>query len=457
MEPKVIDLSCTEDLSAKLDVYRTEILSDGYVAEENELMEKFAEQNRDAPEVESGMSWNKASTSANVFRRFLGENSVEATMATTTQKEQFSAQATPLFINSMASAETEITGTTGKRSKGSSMSTSPISESPISESPVSESFVREKPRPEMIIPRAGSSKHHKLGWRLDPSENFSDWEIKIISNSGKTTEYNVHRMALAAGPRSSTYFTDLFASKVREFKNQRLRLEMPDESAEIFPVFLDFVYGENNLESVDEKDQAYAVYDQAEFFETPLLKEHVVKWAEKRMSWEDIPEFLPELDRFIDASPLVKMAVNMCALDFEKLGADFGSKIEPRYLQMIFERLEELGFGFERGVDYISEMILENSKAYPENSEDFLALTSPKYLPIIPVEAVMRMMAEESRMFEPIREASSLQERAVSTLSENWEYFSYQYPNKTEMAAAVAQLPRNVMAKLLVMTTELPK
>jgi len=295
------------------------------------------------------------------------------------------------------------------------------------------------------------------GWRLDPTQSFSDWEIKIVAESGDIKQYNVHRMALAAGPRKSEYFADLFGKQVNNFKNQRLRLEMPDESAKVFPVFLDFVYGENDLESVQEKEDAYAVYEQAEFFDTPLLKDAVANWCRKRLQWYNIPDFFPELERFQDAGPLVRMAVDLCAVEFEELGTDFGGKIEPKYLQMIFENLVDRGFKFERGADYVSEMILESCTAHTTMDEAaFLGLTDMRFLPTAPVEAVLRLLAAEGVVCGPNLGASTLQSRCIKSLSENWEYFSFQFPSKDDMAAAMIGLPKNVMAQLLVLTTSLP-
>ena len=92
-----------------------------------------------------------------------------------------------------------------------------------------------------------------------------------------------------------------------------------------------------------------------------------------------------ELERFQDPDPLVRMAVDKCADNFEDLGTDFGSKIEPKYLLMVLERLHEKGFKFSRGVDYVSEIVLQNCMAYPQMEErTFLNLTDVTFLPTLP-------------------------------------------------------------------------
>jgi hypothetical protein len=90
------------------------------------------------------------------------------------------------------------------------------------------------------------------------------------------------------------------------------------------------------------------------------------------------------------------------------------------------------------------------------DEESFLRLTDIRFLPTAPVEAIMRLMAAESKICEPTLDASTLQVRAIKSLSENWEYFSYQFPSKDEMSAALSILPKHVMAQLWVLTTKLP-
>ncbi|CAJ1946227.1 unnamed protein product [Cylindrotheca closterium] len=511
MPNRSIDIASSEEFSYNVEAYRAEILSEGYVDERSTGFDlgnrgggryegPTAAGREGAPKSARQPQASPGPNAVNVFRRFLG-GAPGATVPTTSQKRVAIATSkqSSLFDDSTAtdafseaSAETEVMGSTGRStaSSGSGMEstfdystvggstagtsrydtsryssqyetnqTPPIPEGSIARHNIPTSNLKNTVKmATMSLTEAALEENRKnYGWRIDPAQSFSDWEIKIVAESGQVKQYNVHRMALAAGPRKSEYFADLFGKQVNNFKNQRLRLEMPDESAKVFPVFLDFVYGENDLESVQEKEEAYAVYEQAEFFDTPLLKQSVANWCKKRLQWYNIPDFLPELERFEDAGPLVRMAVDLCAAEFEELGTDFGSKIEPKYLQMIFENLIEREFKFDRGADYISEMILECCTAHPDMAEaNFLGLTDMRFLPLAPVEAVLRLLAEEGKFCDPNLEASTLQSRCIKSLSENWEYFSFQFPSKDDMAAAMMALPKSIMAQLLVLTTELP-
>ncbi|KAL3934399.1 MAG: hypothetical protein SGBAC_009873 [Bacillariaceae sp.] len=503
-----LNLASSEEFSYNVEAYRAEILSEGYLDERstgfdlgNRGYEEGPTGNRERAPKSSSLQPQASPNhdAANVFRRFLGVDS-GPTVPTTAQKRAAtnpSSKNSALFDESIstdafseASAETEVMGSTGRTSSASdiestfdystvggsiagssqydsrysnqydSTQTPPIPEGAVARHNMPSSHRKNMTKSMAAVSLTGTVQEENTkayGWRLDPAQSFSDWEIKLVAESGEVKQYNVHRMALAAGPRKSQYFADLFGKQVNNFKNQRLRLEMPDESVKVFPVFLDFVYGENDLESVEEKEDVYTVYEQAEFFDTPLLKEAAANWCKKRLQWYNIPDFLPELERFEDAGPLVRMAVDLCAAEFEELGTDFGSKIEPRYLQMIFENLMERGFSFDRGVDYISEMILECCTAHPDMKEDaFLGLTDIRFLPSAPIEAVLRLLAEEGKFCDPNLAASTLQSRSIKSLSENWEYFSFQFPSKDDMAAAMMNVPKSVLAQLLVLTTQLP-
>lgn len=416
-------VSSEGSLSERLDTRRAELLSDGYIRE-NSARELEIPTDRgngdfreDAPTDRSNAPWYSPSLNDsnvdNVFRRFLNA-----------EKPKYQNMKQNALFETTYSAETVRIGA----DRG--------------------------PKPEMAILSRGSSVlPSTVNWRLDPAKSYSDWEIKIVSTSGEEDSYHVHRMVLAAGARSSKYFTNLFKSKGSDLKSQRLRLEMPDESAEMFPVFLDFAYGEDDIASVENKDQAFAVYELAEYFDTPMLKIAVKNWCSKRLSWYQVPDFLSHLDRIEDSGPLVDMAIQKCAKNFEELGTDFGALIGPKYLSMILDALQVRRFVFALGIDYISEMILACCEAHPEMDEEaFTTMTNTTFLPHIPVEGIIRLLKEDAKFCEPSEEElSSLQSRCVESLIDNWEYFAYR--NKENMQETVLSLPKIVLAQVLIQIT----
>mmetsp|Transcript_20087 Transcript_20087/g.43591 ORF Transcript_20087/g.43591 Transcript_20087/m.43591 type:complete len:392 (+) Transcript_20087:861-2036(+) len=82
-----------------------------------------------------------------------------------------------------------------------------------------------------------------LLWRLPKEENFSDWSINVTTAEGTMTTYNVHRSALAVGPRKSGYFEALFSSsRSNESSSNACEVSLPEDATAIFPLFLDYFY-----------------------------------------------------------------------------------------------------------------------------------------------------------------------------------------------------------------------
>lgn len=88
------------------------------------------------------------------------------------------------------------------------------------------------------------------GWKLDPEESFSDWEIEVIptvanTNDGSslsTKSYHVHTYCLGVGPRKSLYFHRQFKLNTRESTQRKTSLKLEPSAAQAFPVFLDYMY-----------------------------------------------------------------------------------------------------------------------------------------------------------------------------------------------------------------------
>lgn len=98
-----------------------------------------------------------------------------------------------------------------------------------------------------------------LSWRDDPEKTCSDWRLIIVTKSHKPRNYNVHKSVLSSGPRSSKYFSRLFADakgkgKGNSFISMRgnsivsnstsTKIELEDRDAKNFPTMLDFIYAD---------------------------------------------------------------------------------------------------------------------------------------------------------------------------------------------------------------------
>ena len=305
--------------------------------------------------------------------------------------------------------------------------------------------------------RSGPTNSNPLSWRLNPQESLSDWQIKVVrAESGKVDLYHVHRMVLAVGPRQSGYFANLFLNEIKDHGIQRLRLEMPDEFADTFPVVLDFIYGENDIQSVEKRKHAFSIYEQAEHFQMLGLKSAVANWFRRRLQWFDVPRFLEDIQRF-DDSMLVKVAVEQCALQFEEYGPQFAAKIEPSILLKVFELLGSSQYIFHHQADYVAELIVQCCQAHQVDHDTLQRLTDQQFLPVVPTGAITRLLALESewRHAESCR-LSGLEDRCVRSLERNWKTLCCEFPSAKDMAESLSTLPPAVLAELLVRTSDGP-
>lgn len=303
--------------------------------------------------------------------------------------------------------------------------------------------------------QVGSSR---FSWRLDPKESLSDWEINVVhTDSGKSDLYNVHRMVLAAGRKQSGYFEDLFLQRMDNHNGHRLRLEMPDELASVFPIVLDYMYDDFDIASVQKRKQAFRLYEQAEYFQIPGLKAAVTDWFQQRLQWFDVPRFLQDIEHFGDAFPLRKVAMSKCIENFEHLQPNFAGKIGPVELLEIFENLHSSAYKFDQRGFYIAALVLECKMVHQLDREMFLELTDEKFLPVVPMEAAMQFLTFEAESRNSMKaKLSCLEKRCVRSLVNEWDAFCHGFDSPEAVVESITELPTAVLSKLLVRIGTIP-
>ena len=92
-------------------------------------------------------------------------------------------------------------------------------------------------------------------WRMEPNKSWSDWKIVVTRSNDESAPvdtYHVHKNILGAGPRKCDYFEAAFnAVNLKESKTCSTEISLPAAAAEIFPIFLDFVYGHREASDHD--------------------------------------------------------------------------------------------------------------------------------------------------------------------------------------------------------------
>ena len=171
-----------------------------------------------------------------------------------------------------------------------------------------------------------------LSWSLDPNKNFVDWTIVVTSmpSSGEdsvtmemsgneegpskkaktdseTTTYYVHKAILGLGPRSSSYFRNLFSTNgMVESVSSESRLELHPSAAKAFPAMLDFMYANplsarnRGIDVAATTETAVALRHLATYFDIPSLIHYVNSFIEKDMNKGNIHIYVDEAQMYHD-------------------------------------------------------------------------------------------------------------------------------------------------------------
>ena len=136
--------------------------------------------------------------------------------------------------------------------------------------------------------KKAKTTHAALTWRRDPEETFSDWKIIVTSKSAKGDNsdspqtYHIHKNIVGAGARGSHYFGRLFRSdRLKESESSTSCIELEESSMKAFPIMLDFIYGDKDVEATVET--AVALRHLASYFDVPTLFANVNNYIIKNM------------------------------------------------------------------------------------------------------------------------------------------------------------------------------
>lgn len=137
--------------------------------------------------------------------------------------------------------------------------------------------------------------HQVLDWQLTASKSFSDYTIKIKYMDGLLDEevvdvYHVHRSSLVLGPRRCHKFQRHYYNRLKEASRSRtVYLELDERVAEVFPVFLDYVYGlDERFEEARTPSNAAALRHLAKEFGNDVLCREMKLYIQQSLSM-DVP------------------------------------------------------------------------------------------------------------------------------------------------------------------------
>ena len=141
-----------------------------------------------------------------------------------------------------------------------------------------------------------------LLWRLDKDVSFSDWmiEVSITNKRNSKKTYHVHKTTLGLGPKKSGYFEALLTSgQFSESSNSTSAVELSEDIAKYFDVFLDYLYASpHDCACLINRDNRGALQYLARYFLVSKLTEDVYAFIEKDMidNMDSVNGYLTEVE-----------------------------------------------------------------------------------------------------------------------------------------------------------------
>lgn len=302
-------------------------------------------------------------------------------------------------------------------------------------------------------------EEEELSWRMSPLQSMSDWTIEVVvPTSARSTLYHVHKSVLAVGPRRSQYFVKLFRSTdptsfSKEATNTTTRLELEELTATAFPVLLDYMYDHRaTIHMTTYNATALHVLSQRlemkhlrgrvrEFWIHDISMDHMAIYYQHatKLGGLDDPLILRALEVYC-AQHLFDSDSGKCTI------ADLLDLIDPQFLyhviQQAFSNTEDQN-AFSLRLSLIVAVYCNIHYLTDLDQAMFCKLTDAQHLPVIESQAAKAFLELQEKISgSPNASLTSLTERCISVLSEQWDDACVKQDRSTEQATVV--LPKLV-------------
>ena len=232
-----------------------------------------------------------------------------------------------------------------------------------------------------------------LLWRLDKDENFSDWTIQVSSTTNNEESikktYHVHKTTLGLGPKKSSYFEALLSSgQFSESSNSTSEVELPEDTAKYFDVFLDYMYTHpSECACLINKDNRYALQYLARYFLVPKLTEDILNFIRRDIqNFKNMEEYLTEFGAEDEESrKMLSFAAQVCVKNIcnIEVGSSLNYTLTPAILLYMISTIRTKVDLYDSQRYHICRLATEYVK-YHHTKLDvnyFVALTSELYFP----------------------------------------------------------------------------
>jgi hypothetical protein len=313
-----------------------------------------------------------------------------------------------------------------------------------------------------------------LSWRLDPRRSLSDWTIQVVVKGTKIQEtYHVHKSILAVGPRRSSYFAAAFfkqssrAAQTSQDQNAISRETPPQQSgqwdcmstiagggpsiggatkmidyvdvgsnlsrielhrlaAESFASMLDYFYsstGEIDLST----ENATALHSLAYHLEIKSLRRIVREFWINDLSMDNVCTYYQHARVFKDRR-ILSFAEEFCADHIfevkETTVVDILTTVDPLFfLQVVtLPAIRSAGPSTSLRLSLLIAVYC-NIHRMELDKNMFLRLTASSHLPDLEIKAARVLLEMEDDICGPDSRnyISSLKNRSIAVLSENWD------------------------------------
>jgi hypothetical protein len=271
-----------------------------------------------------------------------------------------------------------------------------------------------------------SKVERKLSWRGEHA--FSDWTIIVTTSEVDSRTYHVHKSILSVGPRSSRYFSKLFLKEGsgrdshRYNQSQSTKIELDEQDADTFPLFLDFMYdiaAHTDATSDDESltlnvdhnffttSNAVSLRHLAKLFDCEGLMMAVNKFIKRNLSYKTGPVYLLQAHIYQD-DRLIESAKRLCIENFSRLDTRAITRLPLELFRSIMTAVIERskkGRALDNNINnpeeekvlsyHLSEVVCQYFEKHPDrmNVQLLLELTNESVMPKIASEPAVGFTA----------------------------------------------------------------
>lgn len=334
---------------------------------------------------------------------------------------------------------------------------------------------------------------HRQRQGMEEQSQESDWTIHVSRPSGTRDLYYIHtRVVDGLTSRRIPYFAPVLKDQLIPIGDRTSQLSLPDDLAEIFEVFLDFLYKGEDI--ADEEEFLYnvkhglALFRLAEHFQINPLRQRLESFY-KQLSLpfsgqsegagsggavgdhstidnsESHTEKKKMLSKSIGTAPVVmvnpKDELEQFAMTMQTLEFVEQTKLDPLYILKALKKRRELGMtgkalskSDSENISCLVALCIKHHRQTVKRST-FYKLTQEQYLPYIDQEAALQLLVIEMErgFWDNSDNFSSVQARCIQSLLADWKGLRRKFESPDAFWKTLRGLSPNVLGILLMQSS----